>query len=1254
MEHLENPTKRKNEASNDTLVASKKFKSELTITSLQNGDVKENSICIVKTELAEDVLSSVNNSSNVEIKKEVIDDDQAVGRESEDEGADPFQSTKIIKSQLNHSEELSEDESESDDGVDSEDSEENSEEDENGLKIDERDLDDEDGSEEYLLGDEGDAMLGVEAVLGEDDEDTELNNDVVMNGIENLMPSYHKSLDGSIMNGESIMSDLQCPNCFKTFARKSYLRGHSCSKDLQINNKALKCKFCNKRYSHKINLRLHLKLHNNPKQFQCHVCLKYLSSSSSLKVHVKTHTSEKAFKCEHCSLAFNQKVHLNDHILSHHTTMRPFNCQLCNKTYVSKSVLKKHLKKHLGLFKHACEICGKRFFERSALKKHMRTHTSNLPLNKLKSDEPLQCHSCLTYFHFKYKMITHQMLEHGLSREHEHCYQCPLCDIKFNISSSEEQLPAEVKQETPSEVDPASSSADRETNTNNLVEPDYPTHLNDHKSIFAKLKITPANLLTIISEHIKSHEYVENHMCELCYKVFESRENLMRHFKIHDDKERKRFKCEQCDKRFTTNADLNKHSNAIHQRLRLHECDLCGKNFSQRNNLKRHLEEVHRTDGLRFECYVCSKVLATSHSLKRHLLIHNGPKYTCDICSREFTRVYELNVHKKIHEDENPTNQLRCEFCGKVFLKKSNLKAHIDNNHLDYSCLECKAVGENINFDTKKNLLLHLKTKHKNMISNVYLTCHICFKTFLNANDLSRHMRMHSDDHHIQCQFCERYFSRHYNLKQHMKTCTKNISNGILTCSDTEQEEDMVGGVPQVKVEVSQVNDNYEEEEAEEGEENIEPVHHVNIKIESDPFSVEDIINAGEVSITPIPQSQATKQSASSQPPKLQASSILPRNNQLPLKVIQCDICQKTFAKRDSLKKHMKVFHTYISPAVMKEQPGEGNANLLEVMLQQARAPGSAVIRCKICEKTFTRKDSLRKHMRRFHIIDDAAVKKEITEGEISRNMLDVILKESGHEMKSRIPCDLCYKTFTRKDSLRKHMKIFHTLRNGDTSPVPLKSEPDENAVVSVKVENEAEATPTPEPSVPHDRIPCALCGKTFTRKDSLKKHIRVFHTQNQDHENLLHGVLGDKEQMNISSPAFIDHIRCEVCDKSFTRKDSLKKHNRIFHGGADPQVLDQHLATGSAQFLEVVLDENGQAEPAGMTNEILCRICNRTFTRNYNLKKHMKTVHKIEDNVPYYMHEEYMEEEGGEGEEEEQFGSLSNSMLEVIIQEDQ
>ncbi|KAL1453118.1 hypothetical protein WDU94_007290 [Cyamophila willieti] len=1226
IEHYDLPEKRKHEDVDET-VGVKKFKPNPEEGSFHNGENKV-----------------------VDIKTEPIGD--GVNRESEEE-IDPFQG-------VNNSE----DDSETEDSEDNESDEDSGDED--GLKINE---DEEEDSGEFVLGDE-EGMLGVEACLGEEEEGDELE----LNGMDMLPRNPYATDEPDDDN------DLQCKKCFKIFARKSYLRGHSCSEDLQINNKALECKFCHKRYSHKINLRLHLKLHNNPKQFQCHICLKYLSSSSSLKVHVKTHSNEKAFKCPHCDTAFNQKVHLNDHILSHHTNMRPFNCQLCNKTYVSKSVLKKHLKKHLGLFKYSCEVCSKRFFERSSLKKHMRTHTSNFPLNKLKSDEPLQCHSCLTYFHFKYKMITHQMLEHGLGKENENCYQCPLCDIKFNITSSDEPktvLIQTIKQEKSdaengskdkTDVDAENGSEDSPAHPNNLVEPDYPTHLNDHKTIFANLKITPSNMQLIISEHIKSHEYVENHMCELCYKVFESRENLIRHLKIHDDKERKRFKCEQCDKRFMSNADLNKHSNAIHQRLKLHECDMCGKNFSQRNNLKRHLEEVHRTDGMKFECYVCSKVLATSHSLKRHILIHNGPKYTCEICNREFTRVYELNIHKKIHDDENNiASQLKCQYCAKVFVKKSNLKAHIENNHLDYSCLECKAAGEQVTFDTKKNLLLHLKTKHKNVISNVYLTCLICFKTFLTETDLARHMKMHSDDYQIQCKFCDKYFSRNYNLKQHMKSCTKNISNGILDCDDDDlpynnEDDDEPNAmlVPEIKIEPKEEEEDIGESEEE--QENFMPAQNVCIKRETDPLSVEDIIKAGEVSITPIPGPHP------------------PNNNHLASKIIQCHICLKTFAKKDSLKKHMKVFHTYISPDAIKQEPGqEGKANILEVILQEGKTPNDDnLIQCKVCNKTFTRKDSLRKHMRRFHIMNEINVKKEFTEGEINRNMLEVILKESGHEIKSRIPCELCYKTFTRKDSLRKHVKIFHTRRNmnvlkPDDSSNTSQSESNGYTVKLEPVET-IEPLPTPaavpdplpvpvpaDSGVPTDRIPCALCDKTFTRKDSLKKHIRIFHTLNQDHDTMLQSTLGGGEggraDLNqlLANAAFIDRIRCELCDKSFTRKDSLRKHNKIFHGGADPKALDEHMATGSAEFLEVVLDENADTPPLP-TNEILCRICNKTFTRNYNLKKHMKTVHKIDDNMPYFSYDNSFEMEEGDEDMEvaEQFGSLSNSMLEVILDEDQ
>ena len=53
---------------------------------------------------------------------------------------------------------------------------------------------------------------------------------------------------------------------------------------------------------------------------------------------------------------------------------KPYQCSQCDKGFLHKCHLKKHMRTHTGDKPYPCLHCGKAFSENSHLKRHIRTH----------------------------------------------------------------------------------------------------------------------------------------------------------------------------------------------------------------------------------------------------------------------------------------------------------------------------------------------------------------------------------------------------------------------------------------------------------------------------------------------------------------------------------------------------------------------------------------------------------------------------------------------------------------------------------------------------------------------------------------------------------------------------------------------------------------------------------------------------------------------------------------------------------------
>ena len=75
-----------------------------------------------------------------------------------------------------------------------------------------------------------------------------------------------------------------------------------------------------------------------------------------------------------CNREYKNKINLKKHVLCYHLGSKPFNCETCKKSFVSKQNLNEHKFIHVGVKPYKCIHCGMNFRQNSQLSCHKRLH----------------------------------------------------------------------------------------------------------------------------------------------------------------------------------------------------------------------------------------------------------------------------------------------------------------------------------------------------------------------------------------------------------------------------------------------------------------------------------------------------------------------------------------------------------------------------------------------------------------------------------------------------------------------------------------------------------------------------------------------------------------------------------------------------------------------------------------------------------------------------------------------------------------
>lgn len=400
---------------------------------------------------------------------------------------------------------------------------------------------------------------------------------------------------------------LPCPHCNKSFPR-NYLRIHM---KAHVGAKK-KCPHCNYTTPYSKSLKFHIsKIHTKEFDYNCDMCGRGFMEKYSLKEHIKKEHGE-GITCETCQKTFHSEYYLKIHQETHKPDyeMRNYVCDLCNRRFLSRKMLRQHLLKHSGSTKvYKCTYCNKELSSNASLKAHTNIHTGL---------KPYVCEICGNGFARRNYLVVHMR-----THTREKPYVCQECGAAFaqktSLTFHMRQLRSHLNQNTGAPLDFICAFCDKGFLTDQILQ--------EH---MAKLHGEGASRI----------------VCDICNKTFANRKNLRVHKQSHElSYEERKHQCDVCGKKFLTKSNLFRHIRGHLQTVQF-ECSHCKKCLSSLSTLKDH-EKIH-TGEKPFICEVCGKSFSRKKYLVTHSNTHANEKcYSCKECGSSFSQRGALTRHQR-------------------------------------------------------------------------------------------------------------------------------------------------------------------------------------------------------------------------------------------------------------------------------------------------------------------------------------------------------------------------------------------------------------------------------------------------------------------------------------------------------------------------------------------------------------------------------------------------------------------------------
>ena len=931
----------------------------------------------------------------------------------------------------------------------------------------------------------------------------------------------------------SINLQFPCPICQRSFKYKDELRRHS-KHSVHKNVQSFKCRLCGKRNRF---LKNHIAMcpvlskndtnvrtimpQKRPRMFPCPICactfkFRYMYN---LRKHIfsTAHNNIEASTCKFCGKNCERKMDLL-HVRkcfgprennSFQYKLCPgkeafgLTCPICLRAFGNKRNLKRHIKNiHGNIRRFTCKICLKRGENVKDFLFHMESCTHALQCNSYDRiiedntvSQPFSCPICERSFTRSDNLRRHVKINHkDLGK-----FICRLCFKSGNTVDGFEQhvsLCSRRIQSKDSKENISPKKHRAEENKSRLFpcpickcafrfRYNLRTHVHGpiHKNtghFTCKFCSQSGSGILDIESHLKCYDHHTKHGLRLSVKG-----KAPRIKKTNGQKNTTNKNCEKTinllEKYYAPPGNQPKYTSYQDNKSVILTCPLCSREFGTKRNLKRHIKNIHGNIR-RFTCKICLK---RGENVKDFL-------FHMESC----THALQCNSYDRIIEDNTVTPPFSCPICERSFTRTDNLRRHVKMNHKDlgtFVCRLCFKSGNTVddfeqhfsccsqrvqskdgkqNFSSKKNCAVKKSIR--------LFPCPICNCVFRFRYNLRAHVHgpVHKNTGHFTCKFCSQSGSGTLDIVSHLKSCDLLSKHG-----HRHHVSEKSHRIKKTNGQKNTTNKNCEE------------------KI--------DLLKKYSV--------------PTGNPPKYTTYM----GNKSVIRT--CPICAREFGTKCSLIRHIKDIH--------------GNIRRFS---------------CKICLKRGENVNDFLFHMKRcLHAL--------------RRNSYDRMIEDNT--VTNPFSCPICERSFTRSDSLRRHVKINHK----DLG-----------------------------------KFICRLCFKSGNTVDELEQH--VSRCSQRIHRNFS-SLRSTPAKKNSSINRQMKYA-CFICDDLYPDRTKLVRHFRAHHGSLKTFTCNFCFHSGQNDPSSQALIEHLNLCHGYPRLEYKCHICHCIFTAKHKLNAHLKIKHHQSEDV--------------------------------------